>query len=55
MLGDGLRWRVGNGENIRIWKDRWIDSPSTYRILPLMRHLEANATVNSLINQNSMN
>jgi hypothetical protein len=55
VLVDGLRWRVGNGESIRIWKDRWIDSPSTYRIISPVRHLEANATVNSLINQNSMN
>jgi hypothetical protein len=54
VLGDGMRWWVGNGESIQIWKDKWIHSSSTYRIIFPMRHLEANPIVNSLINQNSM-
>ena len=25
-------WRVGNGESIKIWGDRWIMSPTSYAI-----------------------
>lgn len=24
LINMGVRWRVGNGEDIRVWKDRWI-------------------------------
>jgi len=27
VLEGGIRWRVGNGEKIRIWKDKWLTSP----------------------------
>jgi hypothetical protein len=45
---------VGSGESIRIWKDRWIPSPSTYKIMSPIRHLDENASVDSLINLHSM-
>jgi hypothetical protein len=32
ILEKGLRWSVGNGSQIRIWEDRWIPTPSTYKI-----------------------
>ncbi|XP_062015373.1 uncharacterized protein LOC133731938 [Rosa rugosa] len=32
VLIQGLRWRVGNGENIEIWRDRWI--PDSYPRCP---------------------
>ena len=28
----GLRWRLGNGERIRIWGDRWLPKPSTFMV-----------------------
>lgn len=30
IVRKGLRWRVGNGESIHIWQDRWIPSPTIY-------------------------
>lgn len=27
------RWRVGNGKLIHIWEDRWLPTPSTYRVV----------------------
>lgn len=34
ILELGSRWRVGNGNSIRIWHDRWLDRPHLFR--PLM-------------------
>ncbi|XP_075675045.1 uncharacterized protein LOC142644284 [Castanea sativa] len=29
----GIRWHVGDGEKIQIWKDKWLQNPSTYRVV----------------------
>jgi hypothetical protein len=31
LLKKGLVWRVGNGSQIRIWRDPWLPRPSSYR------------------------
>ena len=28
----GIRWRVGNGNLIHIWEDKWLPTPSTYKV-----------------------
>ena len=28
----GLQWRLGNGERIRIWGDRWMPKPSIFMV-----------------------
>jgi hypothetical protein len=28
LLERGLVWRVGNGEHIAIWGDRWLSKPT---------------------------
>ncbi|KAL5804471.1 hypothetical protein ACOSQ3_031271 [Xanthoceras sorbifolium] len=33
LLEKGSRWRVGNGSNINIYKDRWLPRPSTFQVL----------------------
>ena len=48
-MHNGLRWRVGTGEKIKIWKDRWLPSPSTYKVVSLSHILDENATVDSQI------
>jgi hypothetical protein len=30
VLTGGLLWRVGNGESINIWGDKWLPSPTTF-------------------------
>ena len=50
VVREGLIWRVGNGEKIRIWTDKWIWSPSTYKVQSPPSVLDPDATVSSLIN-----
>ncbi|XP_008387710.1 uncharacterized protein [Malus domestica] len=33
MFEHGLRWAIGNGEVVRIWKDIWLPRPLTFKIL----------------------
>lgn len=49
LLKEGLIWCVGNGSQIRIWKDRWLPNPSTYRVCPPTSVLHSDATVRELI------
>jgi hypothetical protein len=48
-----MGWRVGNGEHIRIWGDKWSLSPSPHLIHSPVNVLPSNVTVSSLINTNS--
>ena len=50
VIRRGAKWRVGNGESIKLWGDKWLpslQSPSLQS--PLTTKLQ-NATVSSLIN-----
>jgi hypothetical protein len=53
VLEGGLWWRVGNGESIRIWEDKWLPSPSTPKITSPVSVLEVDARVSSLIDLDS--
>ena len=33
IIRRGTRWRVGNGKRIHIWEDRWLPTPSTYKVI----------------------
>ena len=50
VLNSGLRWRVGTGSKIRIWKDAWLRGSTSNRVVSPPRVLDENATVDSLIN-----
>ena len=32
MVDRGSIWCIGNGERVRIWKDRWIPSPELFTV-----------------------
>lgn len=48
MLEKGCLLRVGNGETIKIYEDKWIPRPYLFKIWS-PRKLSQNATVNELI------
>ena len=49
VLHNGLCWQVGTGEKIKIWKDRWLLNPTTFKVVSPIQILDADATVDSLI------
>uniref|UniRef100_A0A2N9FP25 Uncharacterized protein n=1 Tax=Fagus sylvatica TaxID=28930 RepID=A0A2N9FP25_FAGSY len=54
VLKAGLRWRVGTGSRINIWKDAWLPTPTTHRVLTPIRVLAESATVDCLIDLETM-
>ncbi|KAG6687379.1 hypothetical protein I3842_11G068200 [Carya illinoinensis] len=54
VLEEGLLWRVGNGKHIRIWTDKWVPRPSSYMIQSPVSILDKEASVDQLINPQTM-
>ncbi|XP_062176144.1 uncharacterized protein LOC133881222 [Alnus glutinosa] len=53
LLEEGLMWRVGNGEKIKIWKDRWIPTSTYHKIQDPVRVLSTDAKVAEIINRST--
>jgi hypothetical protein len=49
LIKDGLIWRVANGEKVRIWKDKWLLTPTSYMVYSPPSILDPNATVSQLV------
>ncbi|XP_058761484.1 uncharacterized mitochondrial protein AtMg00310-like [Vicia villosa] len=45
----GSRWRIGNGERVKIWTDNWIPSLSSFKPLSPLVPQNTNVLVSSLI------
>jgi hypothetical protein len=48
LLEQGLMWRIGNGEQVRIWGDKWIPSSSDHCIHSPVQNLAPEASVAAL-------
>ncbi|KAL0013435.1 hypothetical protein SO802_000504 [Lithocarpus litseifolius] len=35
LVRRGMRWQIGDGERIQVWKDKWLPNPSTYKVVTL--------------------
>lgn len=33
LVQDGLRWQIGNGFKVQVWKDKWLPKSSTYKVV----------------------
>ncbi|XP_042964706.1 uncharacterized protein LOC122298928 [Carya illinoinensis] len=51
LIKDGLLWRVGDGNTIKIWKDRWVLSSSFHLLQSYVKMLPTEATVKQLIKE----
>jgi hypothetical protein len=45
LLEEGMVWRVGNRENIKIWGDKWLPSSTSHTIQSLVHILNSKAKV----------
>ena len=54
MISRGAVWRVGNGESINIWRDRWLLEDHHRRIIMPGPNLLVHSTVKELITEPQM-
>ncbi|XP_042969143.1 uncharacterized protein LOC122301839 [Carya illinoinensis] len=50
LVEKGSLWRIGNGLGTKIWKDRWLPQPSSYKIQSPVHLFPENEVVARLIN-----
>ena len=49
VIEKGSRWCIGNEESVHIWKDRWIPTPESFRVIsPIGVHLGLEKVLNLL-------
>ena len=53
VLRQGTRWRVGNGKLIHIWDDKWLPTPTTYKVISPPKDFGAFPMVSSLIDEDT--
>jgi hypothetical protein len=51
LIHDGLIWRIGNGDKVQIWQDKWILMPLTFKVQSPPAILSSMATVGELIDK----
>jgi hypothetical protein len=44
-------WRIGNGEKARIWRDKWVPIPSSYKMYSIHELTSPKARVSMLIDK----
>ena len=49
-----MRWQIGSGEGVRVWCDKWVPKPTTYKIVTSEDFYPNIALVFDLINRASM-
>ena len=47
----GMRWQVGNGNKIRVWHDKWVPKPCTYKVITMEKPNSTNTLVCEFINR----
>ena len=53
VIQRGTRWKVGNGKMIHIWDDKWLPTPSTYKVISHRQDFNDYPMVSSLIDVDS--
>ena len=53
VIKRGTRWRVGNGKVVHIWEDKWLPTPSTFKVISPPRIISDFPMVSTLIDLES--
>ena len=53
LVQHGLRWQIGNGFNVQVWKDKWLPSSSTYKVVSPRLNSPADLRVSELIDSDN--
>ena len=53
VLKQGTRWRVGNGKLVHIWDDKWLPTPTTYKVISPPKDFGDFPMVSSLIDEDT--
>jgi hypothetical protein len=48
LIREGILWRIGNGETVRIWGDKWLPQPTTYKVQSPISVFPVNASISNL-------
>lgn len=51
ILKEWIRWRLGNKEKIRIWGDKWLASPNSYKVQSPIKNLNEMTIVRELLEE----
>ena len=51
VIRKGTRWRVGNGRLIHIWVNKWLPTPTTYKVISPPRLFDDFPMVSALIDE----
>ena len=49
IIMQGMRWQVGNGQSICVWKDKWLPTQPTYQVISPRTLLPENVKADFLI------
>ena len=53
LIREGLIWQIGNGEQVKIWGDKWVPTSATFSIQSSPKILHEQAIVNELIDRDT--
>ena len=53
LVIEGLRWRVGNGANTKVWQDRWLPWGSSHSVISPRIFLSADTKIADLIDSST--
>jgi len=51
LLNDGMVWRIGDGNIVKIWQDKWLPTPITYSVQSPPRVIPADSLISAIIDQ----
>ena len=51
IVKQGLWWRIGNGEHVQVWGDKWLPTPSTYKVTSPRMFMHDQTMVSELIDK----